>query len=183
MAILNSYVKLPEGNYSHEPLFWMMCFLLETLASTFICWGSLTTGLKYPRIQGIIHSINTNHRLQKIPASAKRLQSGTKKHQFLKLSMLHTLQHGNTICLKPSFFKLFNPQRLGQKIATTPLWRPGGRGGNRSRLRWVMDGRVSNCFPVVLLVFNLWISTSSYYSTYPRINEDICGNPVLLQSE
>ena len=107
MAILNSYVKLPEGNYSHESLFWMMCFLLETLASTFICWGSLTTGLKYPRIQGIIHSINTNHRLQKDSSKRKKAPIRNKKHQFLKLSMLHTLQHGNTICLKPSFFKLW----------------------------------------------------------------------------
>lgn len=47
----------------------MMCFLLETLASTLICWGSLTTGLKYPRIWGIIPSTQTTGS-KKIPASA-----------------------------------------------------------------------------------------------------------------
>ena len=159
-----------------------MCFLLETLASTFICWGSLTTGLKYPRIQGLsTPSTQTT--------GSKRFQQAQKgSNQEQK-----NINSWNCPCYIPSNMETHNLFEASfSSSSTSAAWSKDRYDSTLKtwRSRWepvkVAMGHGWSSFQLFscgFASFHLWISTSSYFSTYPRINEDICGNPVLLQSE
>ena len=55
MAIFNSYVKLPEGNYMHSILLWMELFrIILTMVSRTITMVSINLTV----VDGIIHGPN-----------------------------------------------------------------------------------------------------------------------------